>query len=349
MNTTTNFAKRILAWFETHGRHDLPWQGTPDPYLIWISEIMLQQTQVTTVIPYFQRFIQRFPNVQILASASEDEVLHQWTGLGYYTRARNLHKAALKIVDEFDGKFPIDIDELQSLPGIGRSTAAAVLAFSTNQRHAILDGNVKRVLTRFYTVDGYPEQRVIHDKLWQLAEKNTPHERVGEFTQAIMDLGATLCVRRKPKCELCPVKTPCRARKLGNPEYFPTPKPRKKLPVKKVQMLLLTNDDGQVLLERRPPAGVWGGLWCFPQCESDDNIGQWAGTSLGLTIKPQTPLPIVKHTFSHYRLDVTPVPAKLAGVSTQIMESNEQLWYKPDLDNEIGLAAPVKRLSPALF
>ena len=310
---------------------------------------MLQQTQVATVIPYFERFMQRFPDVNALASAREDEVLHQWTGLGYYTRARNLHKAAQQIVGDFGGKLPARIDDLQNLPGIGRSTAAAILAFSTEQRHAILDGNVKRVLTRFYAIEGYPGQRAVHDKLWRLAEKNTPHKRICAYTQAIMDLGATLCVRRKPKCQACPVKANCRARKMGIPESFPTPKSRKTLPVKTAQMLLLTDRDGRVLLERRPPAGVWGGLWCFPQCDSNDEISDWARAHLGLRIKPRASLPVVQHTFSHYRLEVTPVPATLAQVYDRVMESGEQLWYKPELENEIGLATPVRKLTSLLF
>ena len=349
LSNPTLFAQQLLEWFENHGRHDLPWQGTRDPYPIWVSEIMLQQTQVVTVIPYFQRFMQGFPDVNALASASQDEVLHQWTGLGYYTRARNLHKAARCIVNSHQGNFPNNVDAIRSLPGIGPSTAAAILAFSSGQRHAILDGNVKRVLTRFYAIEGYPGQRVIHDKLWRLANRNTPHQRVGEYTQAIMDLGATLCVRRKPKCELCPVKASCRARKQGNPERYPTPKPRKALPLKKIQMLLITDEQGRVLLQRRPPAGVWGGLWCFPECESHDNASEWARRHLGVTIKSHASLPVIHHTFSHYRLDVTPVPATLSGSNGRIMESNAQLWYKPELENEIGLAATVNQLSPQLF
>ncbi len=344
LSQITGFARRLLDWYAIHGRRDLPWQATRDPYPIWISEIMLQQTQVPTVIPYFNRLITRFPNVYALASAVEDEVLHQWAGLGYYTRARNLHKAAQQIVDEHGGQFPTDIDTLQELPGVGRSTAAAILAFSTGRRHAILDGNVKRVLARYYAIDGYPGQSVVQDRLWQRAQRNTPHERVAEYTQAIMDLGATLCMRRKPKCWICPVKTRCKARLEGTPERYPTPKPKKSLPIKRSQMLVLTDKRGRVLLERRPPAGIWGGLWCFPECDAEDDIHQWASQRLGVKIKSKPPLQEIRHTFSHYRLVVVPIPATMVGASSWVMESNQQLWYKPDVNNEIGLAAPVKRL-----
>ncbi len=235
---------------------------------------MLQQTQVTTVIPYFERFIARFPDIQALARANLDEVLHLWTGLGYYARARNLHKAAQRIVKEHGGKFPRDFEAVTDLPGIGRSTAGAILALAFDQRHPILDGNVKRVLARYHAVDTPLNKRETEERLWQLAEKHTPRTRVADYTQAVMDLGATVCTRTKPRCTACPLRTTCHACRLGTPQDYPVRAASRKTPVKATRMLMIRDARGRVLLTRRPPAGLWGGLWGFPEC-ADGNARQW--------------------------------------------------------------------------
>jgi A/G-specific adenine glycosylase len=339
----SEFGRGLLAWYKKNGRQALPWKIKNDPYHIWLSEIMLQQTQVTTVIPYYHKFIKRFPTIKALAKAPVDAVLHRWAGLGYYARARNLHKAARVVIREHTGRFPRELEAVRRLPGIGRSTAGAILAFGFGQRHAILDGNVKRVLARYYAVDGWAGKREVEEKLWRLAERHTPTRRVADYTQAIMDLGATLCTRTRPDCRHCPLTTGCRARKAGNPQDYPTPKPRKALPVKTVSMLLIRDRRGHVLLQRRPPTGIWGGLWSLPECR-DGNIRHWCRRSFGIAIAPETPWPPLRHTFSHYRLDITPIPARLKGSSGKIMENTDTVWYNPDNPGARGLATPVKRL-----
>ena len=260
------FSARLLKWYDCHGRKTLPWKRVRDPYRIWVSEIMLQQTQVTTIIPYFERFAKRFPDVRTLARARPDSVLHLWSGLGYYARARNLHKAAKRIIAEHGGTFPRELESVVRLPGIGRSTAGAILALAFDQRHAILDGNVKRVLARHHAIDAPPNRRETETKLWQLAERHTPSRRVADYTQAIMDLGATVCTRAHPDCAHCPVRAGCKARKLGTPQNFPVPAKRRAMPVKQVNMLLIRDARDRVLLVKRPPAGLWGGLWGLPEC-----------------------------------------------------------------------------------
>ena len=343
----TAFASDLLAWFDVHGRRHLPWQRGRDPYRIWISEIMLQQTQVTTVIPYFERFVKRFPTVRALADAGPDEVLHQWTGLGYYARARNLHRAARVICDIHGGVFPRELAQVHALPGIGRSTAGAILAFAHGQRHPILDGNVKRVLARRYAIDTWPGERQTEKRLWRLAARNTPHRRVADYTQAIMDLGALICTRR-PLCGRCPVARACLARRTGSPERYPAPKPRRELPTRRSSMLLIRNDAGEVLLQRRPPAGVWGGLWCFPECADPVDAASWAEQHLGLIVGPVRTLGRIQHGFTHYRLDIEPLATALVREQPGVMESPERLWYNPSTPPEIGLAAPVKRLLSAV-
>ena len=263
------FAERLLAWFADHGRHDLPWQRDPSPYGVWVSEIMLQQTQVATVIPYYERFMARFPDLAALAEAPLDEVLAHWSGLGYYARARNLHRAARQAMAEHGGRLPETIDALQALPGIGRSTAGAILSLALGQRHPILDGNVKRVLARHAAVAGWPGKAAVQRTLWELAEARTPRRRVADYNQAMMDLGATLCTRARPACERCPVAADCRAREQGLQTDYPGPRPRRELPERQVQMLLVRDPQGRVLLERRPPQGVWGGLWCLPELATE--------------------------------------------------------------------------------
>ena len=337
------FSQRLLAWYKKNGRRALPWKTKNNPYHIWVSEIMLQQTQVTTVIPYFKRFIKRFPTIRLLARAQLDEVLHLWAGLGYYARARNLHKAAQMVCRDHGGKFPRVFDAVQQLPGIGRSTAGAILAFACQQRHPILDGNVKRVLTRYHAIDGWPGKRDIEQRLWQLAEEHTPMRRVADYTQAIMDLGATLCTRTRPDCAQCPLANVCRAYRQGNPEDYPTSKPRKALPVKAVAMLIIRDRQGRVLLHRRPPTGIWGGLWSLPECDHG-NPRHWCRRHLGMDITLEPPWPRLRHSFSHFRLDITPVPARLKGSSNTAMENPDAVWYNADLPDARGLAAPVQRL-----
>lgn len=305
----TEFADRLLHWFDVHGRHDLPWQQNITPYRVWVSEIMLQQTQVKTVIPYYLRFMARFPSLKMLASATQEEVLAHWSGLGYYARGRNLHKAALQIMTDFDGKFPSHYDEIVSLPGIGRSTAGAILSISLNQQYPILDGNVKRVLSRFYALEGWPGEKQHEQWLWLQADQLTPAQRFNDYTQAIMDLGATVCTRSKPRCEACPMATSCQANQQQRVGEFPYSKPKKVLPVKQRHFLMLENQLGQLWLQQRPDRGIWGGLWSFPEFEDEDSCLQQVKS---LQSSAQTMVSLVewqtfRHTFSHYHLDITPI------------------------------------------
>lgn len=339
---------RLLQWFERHGRRDLPWQQNPTPYRVWISEIMLQQTQVVTVIPYYQRFMQRFSNLRSLAAASLDDVLHLWTGLGYYARARNLHRAATLICGQHRGRFPRDIEAVQQLPGIGRTTAGAILALSTGQRHAILDGNVKRVLTRFHGIAGWPGERAVEERLWALAEAHTPATDIAHYTQAMMDLGATICTRTRPACDVCPLTRDCAAHAQGRETGYPTPKPRKTLPVRETSLLILRNENSEVLLEQRPPVGIWGGLWSLPECASaltTEDVKRWCAEHTGYSIENIEYWPLIRHSFSHFHLDITPVCAQLTGLSaTKAMEARPTVWYNIYHPDARGLAAPVKHL-----
>ena len=345
----SNFSDSILSWFEANGRHDLPWQKDPTPYRVWISEIMLQQTQVATVIPYYQRFMDKFPKVNTLATADIDQVLHLWTGLGYYARARNLHKAALLVVKEFSGEFPRSMEALETLPGIGRSTAGAIAALSMNIQAAILDGNVKRVLTRFYAIEGWPEQTKIKNELWQLAEQTTPAKNIAAYTQAIMDLGATVCTRSKPICNECPLHSNCEAFTTNSIEKYPGKKPKKKLPVKSVIMYIFQNESGEVYLEKRPPNGIWGSLYSFPEKSLDDNAehSKEPYENLPNSISPlneSKPLQPLRHTFPHYHLDISPQVVTVKQNGNTIAETDRWLWYPLDHSVEVGLAAPVKKL-----
>ena len=263
----TPFATAILKWYDAYGRKELPWQQNKTAYTVWLSEIMLQQTQVATVIPYYQRFLERFPTVIDLANAEQDEVLHLWTGLGYYARARNLHKAAKIVAEQYGGEFPLSIEEMNALPGIGRSTAAAVLSSVHKLPHAILDGNVKRTLARSFAVEGWPGQKKVENQLWEHAEAHTPKKDVDKYNQAMMDMGAMVCTRSKPKCTLCPIENMCEAKKLDRQLDFPGKKPKKEKPVKETWFVILYHDN-QVWLEQRPQSGIWGGLFCFPQNEN---------------------------------------------------------------------------------
>ena len=331
-------SKPVLSWYAKHGRHELPWQNTKDAYRIWVSEIMLQQTQVATVIPYYQRFMERFATISDLAQAPIDDVLHLWTGLGYYARARNLHKTAQIVCKDYKGKFPTTFEQVLALPGIGRSTAGAILAFSSQQHFAILDGNVKRVLSRFYEVEGWYGKKEVENKLWALAEANTPKQGVDKYTQAIMDLGATLCKRSKPNCQACPLQNDCLALKHGRTAELPHGKPKKAKPVKSTYMLLVKNQQDEFLLQQNPPSGIWGGLWCPPQVQQLANKPEFE------VLKE---LPVLRHTFSHYHLDITPVLCRPQTSTQQVAESSSlytTIWYKSGSDTALGLAAPVKKL-----
>ncbi|MFO6422741.1 A/G-specific adenine glycosylase [Motilimonas sp. KMU-193] len=337
------FANRILAWYDQYGRKTLPWQLAKTPYSVWVSEIMLQQTQVATVIPYFNQFMQSFPDVVALANANQDEVLHHWSGLGYYARARNLHKAAQMIRDNYNGQFPQDFEQVLALPGIGRSTAGAVLSLSLGQYHPILDGNVKRVLARHQAVVGWPGQKAVEQQLWQLSERCTPREGVTQFNQAMMDMGATICTRSKPKCEICPIASDCQALAENQPTAYPHSKPKKTQPIKRAR-LIMVRDGHKIWLEKRPPAGIWGGLWCFPQAE-DDTEQAAILARLGVEQCQIQLLDEFRHTFSHYHFDITPV---LVDVSLwnprQVMEANDALWYNLAQPQTIGLAAATQKL-----
>lgn len=337
-----SFSERLLDWFDAEGRKDLPWQRNKDPYAIWVSEIMLQQTQVQTVIPYFERFLESFPDVTALATADRDDVLHHWSGLGYYARARNLHKAAIQIRDEHGGDFPTDVDELMALPGIGRSTAGAVLSLANEQRHPILDGNVKRVLARHHSVDGWPGKAAVARQLWQLADSCTPDKRVGDYTQAIMDLGATLCTRSRPSCGRCPVRVDCEARISDTVQNYPGRKAKKDKPLRQTTMVL-ANEGRRVLLERRPEAGIWGGLWSLPELDGR-SLEDWCIDQLDTEAAATESWPLLRHSFSHYDLDIQPIVVRVESPLSKVADGDRTTWYEMDAAPPGGLAAPVKRL-----
>lgn len=308
----SDFAEKLIAWQQVHGRHDLPWQQTRDPYAVWVSEIMLQQTQVSAVIGYYDRFMQRFPTIASLAQAEQDEVMQYWSGLGYYSRARNLHHAAQTIMREHGGIFPKDFDTIQTLKGIGRSTAAAISVFAFNQRQTILDGNVKRVLARLYAVNGWPGSPEVEKKLWQIAEQLLPEQGLPAYVQGLMDFGATLCTRSKPRCVECPVQNQCQAYQQQQVAQLPSPKPRKALPEKQVTMLMIV-DAGEILLERRPNQGIWGGLWSLPELSSTQIAVPHVQQTLGMETETLEVLPVLWHTFTHFKLEIIPQPLQLTG------------------------------------
>ncbi len=341
------FAERLLTWHARHGRHDLPWQQHPTPYRVWVSEIMLQQTQVQTVLGYYPPFMAAFPDVHALAEAPLDEVLHLWSGLGYYARARNLHRAAGLLVREHAGEFPAELAAVMALPGIGRSTAGAILALASGQRQPILDGNVRRVLCRHRGIDGWPGRPAVERELWTLAEALTPSRDVAVYTQAIMDLGATVCTRRRPACTLCPLVEDCIARQQGRVAALPAPRPRRERPRRETRMLLALDGGGRVLLHRRPPRGLWGGLWAPPEFADagalDDVL---AGCGLAAS-GPVRTLPVLAHAFTHFDLDIHPLAVPVV-VNGDGMEGATLLWYNPRQPPRLGLAAPVAQLLAAL-
>jgi A/G-specific adenine glycosylase len=337
------FSQQVLHWYHQQGRKHLPWQQNKTPYRVWISEIMLQQTQVATVIPYYHRFMASFPDIQSLANADQDKVLHHWTGLGYYARARNLHKTAQIITEQYQANFPETLDEVVALPGIGRSTAAAILSLSLNKHHAILDGNVKRVLARCYTVAGHNGQASFEKKLWPLSEALTPKDQVAQYNQAMMDLGALICTRSKPSCDVCPLSSGCFAFAGDEQANFPQKKPKKIIPVR-TTVIVIPRIRQRVLMEKRPPAGIWGGLWCFLEVEQLDQIPQLM-RSLSLDINSQQELPTFRHTFSHFHLDITPVLLDCEQLPVQeVRENDRQQWYDLDQQAAVGFAASTKKL-----
>ena len=337
----SSFSDRVLAWYDQHGRKDLPWQRS-DAYGIWVSEIMLQQTQVQTVIPYFERFMRSFPDVVVLANAPLDEVLVHWSGLGYYARARNLHKAAQIVRDEHDGEFPENIDLVEALPGIGRSTAGAILSLAFGQRQAILDGNVKRVLARHGAVAGWPGKTAVLNELWSIAERHTPQRRVDAYTQAIMDLGATICTRSKPHCDTCPIAVNCAARMNAEIDAYPGRKPKKEKPLRQTTMVMAVSDQA-VFMERRPPIGIWGGLWSLPEMNGDA-VGGWCERVTNGSRVDIEPWATLRHSFSHYDLDIHPVVVRVDAVSRKVADGDDSTWYELGESLPGGIAAPVQKL-----
>lgn len=337
------FGPAVVAWYHQHGRKDLPWQRDPTPYRVWVSEIMLQQTQVTTVLDYFARFMQRMPSVQQLAAAPLDEVLHLWTGLGYYTRARNLHKTAQIICDAYAGEFPRSAATLATLPGIGPSTAGAIASLSMGLRAPILDGNVRRVLARYSAESDFPGSSQANKRLWQLAEQLTPQQDVAHYTQAMMDLGATLCTRKQPDCSRCPVQQGCLAYATHQQDQLPVPRPRKTLPVRRVAMPILTNQENAILLQQRPAEGLWGGLWSLPELSDIDAL-QTLLDQYQLSALQQSSLPKLRHTFSHFHLDIEPWLIRVQNDAALGVAENNWLWYNPVNPPRLGLAAPIKAL-----
>ena len=340
--TAENFAAALLPWFAVHGRHDLPWQRDVSAYRVWISEVMLQQTQVATVKPYYERFMARFPDVAILAAAPLDEVLHLWTGLGYYARARNLHACAQAVMAQFRGEFPQDLEGMMSLPGIGRSTAGAILSIAGGLRHPILDGNVKRVLSRVFGVAGDPGSAAVLEVLWTLAEACTPQRGVASYTQAIMDLGATLCTRARPACTLCPMISMCVAAREGRQAELPGRKRKRHRPAREATLLIAqAGDDAAVFVQRRPTSGLWGGLWSPPQFDDEAAALSWCAAEFGATQIAQVMTPI-EHAFTHFDLLLKPIRV-LCRPRGHVQEG-ETLWYDLKSPPKIGLPQPIQKL-----
>jgi A/G-specific adenine glycosylase len=344
------FADRLLAWFDAHGRKSLPWQRDPTPYQVWVSEVMLQQTQVATVIPYFERFMRRFPTVQTLAAASIDEVLHLWTGLGYYARARNLHACAQALIAQHRAEFPAGIDVVTALPGIGRSTAGAILALGRGERHPILDGNAKRVLARVFGIEGDPGSARVLKALWTRAEACTPYQRISAYTQAIMDLGATLCARSRPACTVCPMSDGCVAAREGRQADLPGVKQRRARPAREAVLLIAEAGEAAsfaVLLERRPTCGIWGGLWSPPQFDSESAALEWCRRELGEPHILQA-LPPIRHGFTHFDLRLNPLRVRCSpprGLpSAGVRDEDNRLWYPLQAPLKVGLPQPIAQL-----
>ena len=346
---TTDFAARLLAWFDISGRHDLPWQHPRAPYRVWLSEIMLQQTQVRVVVPYFERFVAALPDVRALAAAELDEVLALWSGLGYYARARNLHAAARACVELHGGDLPRDFDALLALPGIGRSTAGAILAQAWGERFAILDGNVKRVLCRYHGVDGWPGLPAVEKQLWQRAQAHLPHARLADYTQAQMDFGATLCTRHDPACVLCPLQRDCVALAEGRVHALPTPRPGKALPERQSVVLLLRDGEGRVLLQRRPPTGIWAALWSLPEASDHEAARDWFQRHASGDYDRGVPLAAIAHGFTHYRLQMQPLAWREVALRAAVGDNDALRWVAFDELPSLGIPAPVRTLLQARF
>jgi A/G-specific adenine glycosylase len=334
------FSEHLLGWWDENGRKDLPWQHPRTAYRVWVSEIMLQQTQVKTVIPYFNRFVEQFPDIRTLASASTDEVLALWSGLGYYARARNLLKTAIICLENHAGELPQTPESLAALPGIGESTANAIYSQAYDKPAVILDGNVKRVLARYFAIEGWPGKTSVHNQLWKTAGQLLPKKRGADYTQAIMDLGATLCTRLKPACGLCPVSDGCNAFKTDTVALYPSPRPRLKISKKSFNMLILVDDDGNVLLERRPPAGIWGGLWSLP---ADDN-GQALQQRFGINNNDLKSLPALKHQLTHIQMTIHPSIGHSEPTSRSVECTPDQGWFGLQEWPALGLPKPVRQL-----
>ena len=338
------FAARLLAWFDRNGRHDLPWQHPRTPYRVWLSEIMLQQTQVRVVVPYFERFVSALPDIGALAAAPLDYVLALWSGLGYYARARNLHAAARCCVERFDGELPRDIDALVALPGIGRSTAAAILSQAWGDRHPILDGNVKRVLARYHAVDGWPGLPAVERQLWTLAGQHVPDARLADYTQAQMDFGATLCTRFDPACVVCPLQSDCLALRNGRVAELPTPRPGKALPRRSALVLLARDEDARVLLQRRPPSGVWASLWSLPQADDRIAARAWFERHLLGDYEAAEPLASIAHGFSHYKLELQPLRWHRVAMRPKVADNSDLRWVAREQLHSLGIPAPIRTL-----
>jgi A/G-specific adenine glycosylase len=341
------FAKQLLYWHRKFGRKDLPWQYSRTPYRVWISEIMLQQTQVATVIPYYQRFIESFPDVESLARASVDNVLCHWSGLGYYARARNLHRAARFIRDQHSGIFPTLFEDIVELPGIGRSTAGAILSLAYEERYPILDGNVKRVLARYHAVDGWPGKTAVSDQLWLLADEHMPQQNIATYTQAIMDLGATVCIRNNPHCNCCPLRNECSALALNVLKQYPGRREPKEKPLYNIHMLL-AHIKNTVYLERRPDKGIWGGLWSLPEIDDAKDVHQWCEHELNVCPAELNYWNTVRHTFTHYHLDIQPIAVRLLAQSSTVQDTEDRIWYEVDSPPPGGIATPVSKLIQTL-
>jgi A/G-specific adenine glycosylase len=340
------FASAVVRWQRRHGRHDLPWQGTRDPYAVWLSEIMLQQTQVAAVVPYYRRFRARFPDIASLAAASEDEVLQLWSGLGYYSRARNLHRAAQVVVERHGGRFPEALADIARLPGIGRSTAAAIAGFAFGARAAILDGNVKRVLARHFLVPGFPGDRAVEQKLWALAESLVPPRDNAAYIQGLMDLGATVCTARNPQCPRCPLHGTCGAYARDRVADYPAPRPRRTLPTRRTAMLVLRHGE-EVMLEKRPSVGVWGGLWSFPELAAGEDAAVVSARRYGCETRRVERLGVLRHGFTHFALQITPLVAEVRRVAPRAAQPGV-VWLPVAEALGAAVPVPVRKLLRAL-
>jgi A/G-specific adenine glycosylase len=340
-----NFASRLIEWQLTHGRHDLPWQGA-DAYRVWLSEIMLQQTQVATVIPYYQRFVASFPNITALAAATEEQVLAHWSGLGYYARGRNLHRAAQIIAEKYHGEFPREFEQIIELPGIGRSTAAAICALAYHERRAILDGNVKRVLARYCGIEGWAGNKKVEERLWQQAEALLPPRDIATYTQSLMDMGATVCTRSRPKCAICPVQADCIALGADRIAVLPAPRPRKTVPEKHTTFLLLMHGN-DILLEKRPGSGIWGGLWCPPQVESESDAAEYMQRN-GVQENERIELDEFTHTFTHFKLHTTPLLIRVAHKPHQVQQAGS-VWQDVEEALQAAIPTPVRQVLKKLL